>query len=349
MRRHSGKKFYGPYQHGDKWRVHVVETTRGGRTTAYEAYETRAEAEHAIARVRDATQGVTVKTAVDAYLQQMRDNGCVEISIESVEDRLFLICGMPTNDNRPLRWLIGRGDELYATSRVNRKPDTHLNALQAGRALGKFCIERGWLRVSPFAAVKPVGSRRLGADKPHLRTDESRKLYAYCLAHVDDPRAVLTLSYLLLGTRASELRKRNIRDLDDDGHLLWIGVTKTRSGRRRLSVPNELREILLGVAGERGPDDPLFLDWDGKRWTTDRAFRAVKRTCKLAGVPVLASQALRRTQSTLATEAGVAALAVSAHLGHAGTKVTARSYVDPNTAADARGARAFKVIMGGKA
>ncbi|MFN2530924.1 MAG: amidohydrolase family protein, partial [Pyrinomonadaceae bacterium] len=37
-------------------------------------------------------------------------------------------------------------------------------------------------------------------------------------------------AYLLLGPRASELVRRNVRDVDDGGRLLWIGATKTAAG-----------------------------------------------------------------------------------------------------------------------
>jgi hypothetical protein len=61
----------------------------------------------------------------------------------------------------------------------------------------------------------------------------------------------------------------------------------------------------------------------------------------------LSPQPLRRTQGTLATEAGVSAVAVAAHLGH-DLAVTMRSYVDPNAVRAAQTERALRVIAGGR-
>ena len=63
--------------------------------------------------------------------------------------------------------------------------------------------------------------------------DESRKLEAWCLAHPDDQAAVLTLGYLYLGSRNTELARRVVRDLDDDGRLLLIGKIATSDTRYR--------------------------------------------------------------------------------------------------------------------
>jgi integrase len=142
--------------------------------------------------------------------------------------------------------------------------------------------------------------------------------------------------------------KRNVRDLDDDGKLLWIEKTKTDAGTRRLSVPDPLRGMLLALVRERGPDAPLFVNLEGERATRYVARHTVRTVCGLAGVPVLSPQALRRTQSDLATDAGETAVAVARHLGHTSSVVTDRSYRDRQVTADARQVRAFEVLAGGK-
>ena len=59
---------------------------------------------------------------------------------------------------------------------------------------------------------------------------------------------------LLMGMRASEIVERTIRNLDDDGRLLWITDAKTQAGIRRLQVPPQLQGHLqrLGAAGDPG-------------------------------------------------------------------------------------------------
>ena len=84
MRRHKdGVRVNGPYEHGDKWRVHEVTTCSGERTTRYRSYDTRAEAEADIAASRDVTQGVTVRMAVDMFLEKARKCGCAATTVEN--------------------------------------------------------------------------------------------------------------------------------------------------------------------------------------------------------------------------------------------------------------------------
>lgn len=233
-----------------------------------------------------------------------------------------------------------------------RAPDTHQGALSVGKAWAAFCVKQRWLKANRFAEVEPVGAKTMGADKARLTVDETRKLQAYCHAHVEDLGAVATLTLLLLGMRSSELVNRNVRDLDDEGRLLWIGKTKTKAGRRRLRVPPELVPLLLAVAGGRPGDAPLFMGDQGRRWTLNTALRQVKRVCVAAGVLELPPQGLRRTQATLAEEAGETGLAVARHLGHAtgaAPAVTHRSYVGRDTARNAEVERSLVVIRGGRA
>jgi integrase len=349
--RRTRRRAYGPYEHGNQWRVHIVETSGGKRKTRYENFGSRAEAEACVAGARDEAQGATVKQAVDAFLAAMRADGCKEPTLETAEYRLRHILGLPRNNERPLRWLRMRGGELYAAAQIDRAPDTHQNELAKAKELGEFCVAKRWLHANPFAKVEPVGRKTHGADKPRLTVDESRKLRAHCHAMGSDPAAVITLAYLLLGPRASELVRRDIRDLDDGGALLWIRKTKTKAGSRRLVIPAELVPLMLDLAHGRPSDAPLFVNEDGERCTRYWAYYHVRRICGDAKVPVLPPQALRRTQADLATDAGMAGVEVSRHLGHevAGAPaVTGRSYVSRNANRDAQAERAFRVIDGGR-
>ena len=81
------------------------------------------------------------------------------------------------------------------------------------------------------------------------------------------------------------------------------------------------------------------------------AYNHVRRIAADAKVPVLPPQALRRTQATLAEDAGETALAVVRHLGHAtaaAPAVTHRSYVGRDTVRNAavkRGLAALRVVV----
>ena len=349
MRRSNEPRIYGPYKHGDVWRNHhVVRGGDGTRKTVYDVYPTRELAEAAIAGSRDQAQGNTVMVAVAAHLDKMRSVGLSTGTITTAEYRLWHFFGLPGNASRPVRWLSTRGVELYAAAQVERSADTHQAELALAKQVGELCVKRRWLKSNPFENVEPVGRKTHGSTKPRLRVDESRKLRAFCLARPNDQHCVLTFAYLILGTRASELVDRTVRDLDDNGWLLHITKAKTPRGVRRLIMPDELRELLLGLADGKAPDARLFTNESGEPATRHWAYHHVKRICREAKVPELSPQGLRRTQSDVATDAGVAAIEVARHLGQDSTVVTDRSYRDRSVVANAKMERAFRVIAGGR-
>ena len=114
--------------------------------------------------------------------------------------------------------------------------------------------------------------------------------------------------------------KRVVRDVDDDGKLLWIPDSKTKAGRRTQEVPEVLQPYLLGLVAGREPEALLFgahwRDWP-KAW--------VKRICKAAKVPVVTAHGMRGLHSTLATDRGISAHAVAAALGHESPTTTMRT------------------------
>lgn len=347
----EGPKIYGPYEHGEQFRVHIVTGRGRSRKTTYQTYETRALADAFVAGARDEAQGVTVRAAVDLFIEKQRTRGNAASTIENYEHRLWMILGLPANAERPLRWVVPRAAELYAATIGRRAADTHLNALSVAKRWGTFCVKQKLLKANPFGDVEGEGKRRKGSGKDRLRVDESRLLQAAChrARGID---GTLTLSYLLLGPRASEVSDRLVRDLDDGGRLLWIDRTKTDAGSRRLIVPDELRPLLLELVADRAPDERIFHNLSGDPMSRRVAYQRVMAFTKAIVGRALGPQGLRRTQSTLATDAGATGPMVSAHLGHVTeqrmAEITERAYVDPNAVADAKVARSFKVLAGGK-
>lgn len=338
---------HGPYRHGQKWRVHFVSGSGGNRTTTYEVFASRSDAQKCYDDATDEAQGLTVGAAITAYLDVKRAQGRAPLTLKAYEGRLGLL--LANYMKRPVRSIQNRGTELYAAVLDGRSADGHQNILKAGSLWAKWCVKQRWLRSNPFAEVEPIGQRVHGADKVRLTVDESRRLEAWCLATPSDQGAVLTLGYLYLGTRNTELaRERSIRDLDDDGRLLWIGKTKSKAGRRKLLIPEALGVLMRARCAGRPADAPIFTDYNGNRMGPDAARKHVRRVCAAAEVTVVPPQGLRRTQASLATEAGETALAVARHLGHAGTQVTEQSYIERDAAVAAQGKRALQVIRGGR-
>jgi integrase len=67
---------------------------------------------------------------------------------------------------------------------------------------------------------------------------------------------------LLPGMRVTEIVSRVVRDLDDDGRLLWIPDSKTEAGKRTQRIPEMLRAHLLRFTADRKPEALLF----GQHW-----------------------------------------------------------------------------------
>jgi integrase len=236
-------------------------------------------------------------------------------------------------------------EQLYRELVKTCAVDTHRNALAVAKAFAAWCVKQGWLATSPLAEVAGVGQRNRG--KKQLRIDEARKLVDLCIrkANEGDEAAVGVLTAFLLGLRASEVTDRVVRDLDDDGRLLWIEFGKTRRSRRTLEVPALLRPYLLALAKGRASDEQLISRTVSRRSgkKRDRYWLGhhVERLCDEAGVPVVSTQSLRGLHASVATDAGATSHVVAAALGHTSPAVTHAHYID---GAITRRARTRRVI-----
>src|SRR4029079_18029117 len=134
-----------------------------------------------------------------------------------------------------------KGAELYAGLRRRKAKggkvlavDSHRNILAEARSFLKWCHGKRWIVRNPLDEVEGVGRRRHG--KEQLRIDEARKWQAKAIGLADkgESGAVAAMMCLVMGMRCSEIVSRVVRDLDDDGQLLWIPDSKTWAGRRKL-------------------------------------------------------------------------------------------------------------------
>ena len=85
----------------------------------------------------------------------------------------------------------------------------------------------------------------------------AERVAALRIAGVDALDAAFYTAFLL-GLRASEVTDRVVRDLDDNGRLLWIEFGKTKRSRRTLEIPALLRPYLLSLAKDRPVDAQLI-------------------------------------------------------------------------------------------
>jgi integrase len=244
-----------------------------------------------------------------------------------------------------------RAMALYEALRKRKSPrtkralsvDSHRNILAESKTFMRWCVTKGWISRSSLEPIDGVGRRRKG--KEQLRIDEARKWMVKAVDLADDGEAgaVAAMAALVMGMRASEIVSRVVRDLDDDGTLLWIPDSKTEAGKRTLRVPELLRRFLGELAEGKKPHDLLF-GYHDRDWVRDW----VRRICVKAGVPRVTAHGMRGLHGTLAVEAGATGRVVAAALGHESEKTTFGNYVAPEAAESARQRRALTVLEGGR-
>jgi len=144
---------------------------------------------------------------------------------------------------------------------------------------------------APWARSWVLGTREAALARPAKAIE---------LANAGEPGAVAALVALLMGMRANEIVSRVVRDLDDEGRLLWIPDSTTEAGRRTLQVPDLLRAHLRGLAEGKRPEAALF----GHHWR-DWVRKWVLRICVTSGVPSVTAHAMRGLHSTLARAWGL--------------------------------------------
>jgi len=162
------------------------------------------------------------------------------------------------------------------------------------------------------------------------------------MADAGEKGAVAAMVALLMGMRASEITSRVVRDLDDEGRLLWIPEAKTERGKRTVEVPALLRPYLAALAQGKQPFALLF----GEHWR-DWPRKWVQRICRAAGVPEVTAHGMRGLHSTLAVDSGVTAHVVAAALGHESETTTQESYIAPGVVAAVKQKRLLRVLAGG--
>jgi len=354
--RQSGQRVHGPYQHRNKWRL-VVRGADGSQE--FISLSTEAAARARKTALLKEIAGRTVSDAVQAHVVSMRERGLRSSTVSRAEDHLrafFQLDSEVDGKNMPYAQTgglledLGARDceQLYTALTKTCAVDTHRNALVAAKTFGVWCVKQDWIAANPTADVEPIGQRNRG--KKQLRIDEARKLVEVCIrrANEGDEGAVGVLASFLLGLRASEVTDRVVRDLDDNGRLLWIEFGKTKRSRRTLEVPALLRPYLLSLAKDRPADAQLISRTlsgrSGKKRDRHWLLRHVEWLCAEAEVPVVCTQSLRGLHASVATDAGATSHVVASALGHSSPAVTHAHYIDSATARRARTRRVVGTV-----
>lgn len=381
-RRRGEDRVLGPYEHRrGAWRIIVV--LSGVRTV--ETRPTKSGAEKLKCETEEQIQAQgqrTIDEALEVYEQWLRDEGhrgegnkpgTVKTTMSRlrmffpVADRAGLLRTLSAKRCRELydgrrEKQTGKVVEAGLVSRAAPRfkkavaVDTRRNTLAEAKSFLRWCHARKWILANPLEAVKGTGKRKKGVwSKAQLRIDEMRKYDEAGLKHAIEGKegALAALVALYLGMRASEIISRTVRDLDNNGSVLWIPDAKTPAGRRTVEVPGILQPLVQRQISGKVKEAPLFGYYDGaaKAWLPHRREWVnawVGRICKLAGVPIVTAHSMRGLHSSKALESGVSPHLVAASLGHANPATTISSYAQPGSVESANAKRLLTVLAGGR-
>lgn len=351
-----GVRIHGPYDHRDGRRQRVVLVDADGRRSDryFESEEDAKQFIKALKRKLRKLNAKSLEDALEEYRMYLRDEkGNKPKSVTHTVDQLVRFFGGTAgtvDEFEDHEACEAKYEALRQSKKKDGKPlavDTHRNALAQAKTFLNWCVTKGFIKTNAMMNVKGKGRRRYGKEQLHI--DEARRWSAAAVTLVEtaereDARegALKALMSLHLGLRASEILLRQVRDVDDDGAVLWIPDSKTRAGRRRVEVPLFLRRYLVEQAKGRDGAEPLFAYRE-----IARVRRWVQRICETAKVKKVSAHAMRGLHGTLAVDAGVTSHAVAAALGHESFKTTAASYAKREAVAGAQHKKASAALMGG--
>ena len=334
----------GPYRNRAGFRLVVIQGAHRKSITA-STNEAAQQLKIDLLRAVSAQQEHTFAPALAEYVEHLqRTRGVLPATAVYISRRL----GRFLPDTGSIRSLTAQqAAALYhaETQRITqrRSPvavDSHRALLKRTKAFFAWAQARGYVSDDPFSGVSPVGKSRTG--KPQLRIDEARLFMQTTLqcAQQGDALALGVLLLLLLGLRAGEVVNRQVRDVDDEGRILWISRGKTQNSRRRLQTPLVLIPLLQQQAKGKSAESLLFgTTSKGRPLPLDYLWHKVHALCQLAGVPRVCPHSLRGLHATLALEAGATGNLVATALGHGSFAITARHYADPDTLLDTQARR----------
>jgi integrase len=347
-RRSKPERVLGPYRHYNRWRVLLVAAGGEKTVTDYEKEEEARQVVRSLRRELARAGRLPMTEALEKYEKYMReDKGNKSRSIEATTWRLGIFFSeedLSVDELTPARCKTYYEDLRTRPRPMTKRPlavDSHRNILAEAKSFLKWCVGKRWLVRNPLDEVTGVGRRRHG--KAQLRIDEARRWQVKALEFADkgEAGAVAAMMSLVMGMRASEIVSRIVRDLDDDGQLLWIPETKTEAGKRTLPVPEFLQPYLRDIAEGKKSTDLLF----GRHWR-DWPREWVQRICKVAKVPQVTAHGMRGLHGTLAVERGATTHVVAQALGHESETTSRESYISREAITGADQRRVLGVLAG---
>ena len=191
-----------------------------------------------------------------------------------------------------------------------------------------------------FNPVLAVKKPKLKLVRPNYAPSPSEILLILNAIHPTARR--FFLAYCSSGCRKSELINCNVRDADMENRLLRV----VRKGSKERFVP--MNDILfqqikneLETHAHAKPDDPLFLNREGRRYRTIR--KSLERACEKAKVPHIGHHSLRHAFATAVWHEKKDIVSLSKILGHANPTITWNMYVHGVDEKTREAAESFKL------
>ena len=305
-------------------------------------------------------RGLTLGQVIDAFLAHKEAIGLAEPTIQSYTHRLGNACDRAVSVRDVSRDMIETWIDRYQNSgevRGKRAVETAKATLRLLRQLFEWAIDRDYVQVNPTRRVRVKGKGRKG--KPQLFEDEVRTWTKAVLDEFDDPTApewrrrgaIAVLIMFGGGLRSGEVRHLKVRDVNNQGTLLRVGVTvhKTDAATRRVRLaPAYAARLAVYV---EGMDRDAFVFTNpktGKPLSTQWLNAQTKRLCRLANVPEITPHGARGTHASIGRGAGETSLAIARTLGHevGAPSVTDQHYVTREAREDGDSRRVLEELWG---
>ena len=182
---------------------------------------------------------------------------------------------------------------------------------------GKVASDDKWRRVKPFPGVDAARVR-------YLAQAECARLINACGPDL----RLLVQAALFTGCRYGELAAAKVNDFDPDRGTLFIGKSKSKSGKaRHVVLTDEGRKFFERAAAGKSGDQTMFLRGNGGPWGKSHQTRPLAAACDAASIaPRVSFHILRHSYASHLVMNGVPLGVVSKNLGHADTRMTERHY-----------------------
>lgn len=345
----------GPYQKRGTWWLYIIvaagEDGQGSRTSSsgpFASEEEGIEARRLLEEKHNGENRRTVQQAIDAYKIDIDSKNKAKSNthaiwvitrfFEPVLERRLLSLKDPEEGKTLYNDLKKEDGSTYAV-------DTHRNMLIIARTFLRWCMtEKKWIPVNFLEGIKGKGHRRKGKDKEQLRIDEAKKWDEVALRWAREGKpgavgghrwptqegAISALITMYMDLRCFEITERIVRDLDDEGRLLWITDSKTEAGVRTQEIPEILQPFFREMARAKSPTAYLIGKGEKAHWP-DYPRKWVQRICRAAGVTQVTAHAMRRFHATIAAERGQTGHQIAIAMGHGKFKVSEDSYIRRGT------------------